>query len=463
MRDKRQRQGVRAVDEREGLPQSRGSAHSPTSVGAADHGWSDGAKQIAAAVVRHLRATFGGSLNEQDFEDLAQEALLEIHRRELAGERIRDLRAFAKRVAWRDARDLVQNRCVSPSDPHGHLLNSVEDRGGEPEARMIARAELARAIEAAERLTPEQQVVYRSRFVEQLEPRESCRRLGLHRQTYYFRLRSAVGAVQEALEADRFAAIERELLSAYIAGTSSAGERRRARRLLAADPHAAALARELRDLHRGAAAALPLPAVDRIPDPSLLDRVAGAIAGARDRLIAPGSDHGAEQITNQLSASGAARAGGAGAGGFMAQLGLASGAGKIVASCLATGAAATACVAAGVLPAPTLRGLTDAERKKTATAREASAEIRPAPAPPAPSPVRSGTGSEPRDDPPQEEIPPAEEPPPDPMEPVGPTAPAGEQEFGVASAATSTSSGSGGGSPGGGGGGSPAQREFGGP
>lgn len=456
MRDKRKRRGVRAVDERERLPRGRGDGPSPTSVGHPDGGWSDGAKQIAAAVIRHLRASFGSSLNDQDLEDLAQEALIEIHRREVAGEPIRDMRAFAKRVAWRDARDLLQNRRVWPSDPQGRLLNSVEDRGGDPEARMIARAELARAIEAAERLTPEQQVVYRSRFVEQLEPRESCRRLGLNRQTYYFRLRSAVRAVQEALEADRFASIERELLSAYVAGTSSAGERRRARRLLAADPHAAALARELRDLHHGAAAALPLPAVDRIPDPSILDRVGGAIAGARDRFIAPGSDHGSEQIATQLSASGAARAGGAGAGGVMAQLGLAGSAGKIVASCLATGAAATACVAAGVLPAPTLPGRAEAERKAP-SAREASADILPAPAPPSPP---SQVGTETPLEPPQEETPPAEEPPPEPAEPVAPTAPAGEQEFGVASAATSTSSRSGGGSSSGGGG-SPAQREFG--
>ncbi|HXF00089.1 MAG TPA: sigma-70 family RNA polymerase sigma factor [Solirubrobacterales bacterium] len=449
---------MRAVEEREGVPRSRGHGHSPTSVGApADNGWSGGAKQIAAAVVRHLRASFGGSLNEQDYEDLAQEALLAIHRREVAGERIRDPRAFAKRVAWRDARDLVQNRCVSPSDPQGHLLNSVEDRGGDPEARMLARAELARAIEAAERLTPEQQVVYRSRFVEQLEPRESCRILGLSRQTYYFRLRSAVSAVHEALEAERFASIERELLSAYIAGTGSAGERRRARRLLAADPHAVALARQLRDLHHGAAAALPLPAVDRIPDPSILDRVAGAIAGARDRLIAPGSDHGAEQIATQLSASGAARAGGAGAGGVMAHLGLAGSAGKIIASCLATGAAATACVAAGVLPAPALRGHAEAERK-TPSAREASADILPAPAPPSPP---SQIGTETPLEPPQGEPPPAEEPPPEPVEPVAPTAPVGEQEFGVASAATSTSSGSAGGSSSDGGGESAAAREFG--
>jgi RNA polymerase sigma factor (sigma-70 family) len=445
-----------------GQPRDGRTVRSATSTRPPATGWSDSAEEIAAAVVRHLRASFKGSLNEQDFEDLAQEALFEIHRRRVAGEPIRDLSAFAKRVAWRDARDLVQNRCVSPSDPQGRLLNSVEDRAADPEARLIARAELARAIEAAERLTPEQQLVYRSRFVEQLKPRESCRNLGLTRQTYYFRLRSAVSAVHEALEAERFASIERELIGAYLAGTSSAAERRRARRLLAADPHAAALARQLRDLHHGAAAALPLPAVDRIPDAPIVERLAGAIAGARDRLVASVSDHGSEQIATQLSASGAARAGGAGAGGIMAQLGLAGGAGKIVASCLATGAAATACVAAGVLPAPTLRGLADAERK-VATGHEASAEIGSAPPPPATSPVPSGTGEDPPVEPPQEGGPPAEEPEPEQVEPVAPTAPASEQEFGVASAATSISSGSGGGSPGGGGGGSPAQREFGGP
>lgn len=443
-----------------GQPRDGRTVRSPASVTRpVGTGWSDGAKQIAAAVVLHLRASFKGALNEQDFEDLAQEALLEIHRRRVAGEPIRDLAAFAKRVAWRDARDLVQNRCVSPSDPQGRLLNSVEDRAADPEARLIARAELARAIEAAERLTPEQQLVYRSRFVEQLKPRESCRKLGLSRQTYYFRLRSAMSAVQEALEAERFASIERELIGAYLAGTSSAAEGRRARRLLAADPHAAALARQLRDLHHGAAAALPLPAMDRIPDPSILDRLAGAIADGRDRLVATGGDHGSEQIATQLSASGAARAGGAGAGGVIAQFGLAGGAGKIVASCLATGAAATACVAAGVLPAPSLSGRGEAE-KQVPSARESSAQLEPAPKPAAPA--QPSQVDEPPPAPPGE-TPPAEEPPPEPVEPVDSTTPAGEQEFGVASAATTSSSVSGGASSSGGGDGSPARREFGGP
>jgi RNA polymerase sigma factor (sigma-70 family) len=445
-----------------GQPREGGTGRSPTSTGPVGTGWSDSAKQIAAAVVRHLRASFKGSLNEEDFEDLAQEALLEIHRRELAGERIRDPGAFAKRVAWRDARDLLQNRCVSPSDPQGRLLNSVEDSGGDPEARLIARAELARAIEAAERLTPEQQLVYRSRFVEQLKPRESCRMLGLSRQTYYFRLRSAVSAVQEALEADRFASIERELIGAYVAGTSNAGERRRARRLLGADPHAAALARELRDLHHGAAAALPLPAVHRVPDPSIFDRVGTALGGARDRLLASGSDHGSEQIATPLSTSGAARGGGAGAGGVMAHLGLAGGAGKVFASCLATGAAATTCAVTGVLPTVHLGSGSPDPRPapRVEHAASASAALRP------PTPTADAQVSQPPAD---SNATPTPSPAPrvatDPTTTtaIAPSAPPSQQEFGVASAATTTSSSSGGGSAAGGGGGSPAQREFGGP
>jgi RNA polymerase sigma factor (sigma-70 family) len=319
--------------------------------------WSEQADEIFGAVVSHLRASFRDSLNEHDLEDLAQDALAEIHRRALSGEEIHEPKAFAKRVAWRDARDLLQQRRTVPSDPQGRLLQAAEDPGHDPEARLIGRAELARAIEAAERLTPEQQAVYRSKFFEQLKPRETCKRLGLARQTYYSRLNAAVSAVEESLEPGRFAELARELLRGYLAGTSTPAERRRARRLMAADPTVAALARELRDLHQGAAAVLPVPVIDRAGDASLIDRALNALGALRDRLVGLGGDHGGEQLAGRLQSGGAGRGVGAAGTGLVAQLGLAGGAGKLALSCFVTGAAITACVAAGVLPAPRVPGL----------------------------------------------------------------------------------------------------------
>lgn len=441
MGDKRKRQGVSAVEERAASVRVGANGRQRTSARpAADPGWSGSAKEIAAAVLGHLRANFAERLNEQDFEDLAQDALLELYKREVSGEQLGDMRAYAKRVAWRDARDLLRDRCVVPRDPQDRLFTSVEDRGGDPEARVIVRADLARAIEAAERLSPEQQLVYRSRFVEQLKPRETCRKLGLHRQTYYTRLRSAVSAVQETLQPDRFSLIERELLSAYVAGTSTVGERRRARRLLAADPHAAALARELRDLHQGAAAALPVPAIDQGMDLSIVDRVAGAFGGVRDRIAGLGGDHGAEQVAAQLSTSGAARAGGAGAGGVMAQLGLAGGAGKIVASCVATGVAATICVATGVVSLPGLgRGDEDPSQAASGRAEHDSARAGP---PSNPDLVQAASKSTAAKSAPDKGAAPGADRTPEATSvspAVQPSTPPVEQEFGVASAAPSSS------------------------
>lgn len=413
---------------------ANGRIRGPVNGARSNGAWAEAADEIRAAVIRHLRASFQGSLNEHDFEDVAQETLIEIHCRVVAGDEVRDPRAFAKRVAWRKARDMVQGRRAAPSDPQDRVLTELSDGGGDPEARLLARAELARAIEAAERLTVAQQVVYRSRFVEQQTPRETCRTLKLNRQTYYSRLKAAVAAVEEALEPDRFSVIERELLSGYLAGTSSPLERRRARRLLAADPHAVAMFRELRDLHQGAAVVLPVPVVDRAADLSLAERMLGGLDSLRDRLAGAGSDPLPEQAVAQLSGSGAGRAAGTAGGGVLAKLGLAGGTGKLVASCVAGGAVATVCVATGV--APFVGG--SADRDDVAADRS----VEPAKARPVVVPDRLAAEAEPaaasstrprhRNKTTEEEAPkePASVSPA-----VDPATPPVEQEFGVAAAA----------------------------
>ena len=413
---------------------ANGRIRGPVNGGRSNGAWAEAAEEIRVAVIRHLRASFQGSLNEHDFEDLAQETLIEIHCRVVAGDEVRDPRAFAKRVAWRKARDMVQGRRAAPSDPQDRVLTELSDEGGDPEARLLVRAELARAIEAAERLTTAQQVVYRSRFVEQLTPRETCRRLRLNRQTYYSRLKAAVSAVEETLEPERFAALERELLSGYLAGTSNASERRRARRLLAADPHAVALFRELRELHQGAAAVLPVPIVDRAGDLSIGERMLGAFDSLRDRLGGAGGDPLAEQAVSQLSGTGAGRAAGTAGGGMLAKLGLAGGTGKLVASCVAGGAVATVCVATGIAPflggsvdrdgAAAQRRAESSNPRPVAVPDRVATETKAVAAPPARTRRREKTTREEARNGPAS-VSPA----------VDPATPPVEQEFGVAAAA----------------------------
>lgn len=359
--------------------------------------WVKDADAIRDAVIAHLRASFGRSLAEADFQDLAQEAFAQILRREAQGTEIREPQAFAKQVAWRDARDLLQARGTSEAavaDPQGRELELVEDWRGDPEAALIRRSELSRAIEAAERLPGPEQAVYRSRFVDGLKPGEVCRRLRISRPSYYRHLRCAEVTVAAALEDKRFAAIERELIGAYVSGTATAGELRRAKRLIGADPNAAALARELWSIHRGAAAVLPVPALEPFADSSVFERLAGSLAPARERATGL-SGQSPEEVVMHLGLSGVGRTTGVAGGGTLAALGLTGGAGKIAAGCLVAGALTAACVVTGVIPT----GLGDDRGDATdAAIAEGSRRAR-AQEPPNPALVEREAPGEPRSEP----------------------------------------------------------------
>jgi RNA polymerase sigma factor (sigma-70 family) len=413
------------------------------------------------AVIAHLRVHFRGSLSEEDFEDLAQEALLEVHRRARLGETIRDARAFMKLIAWRDARDLVVKQRPRASDPHGPLLQGVSDEKADPEARLIQRAELAGAIEAAERLPRDEQAVYRSHFIDGVKPRQACKALGIPRSTYYSRLAHAVDQVEATLAPERYAEVQRELLGRFVSGTASLRERIRARRLIGADPHAAAVARELRKVHDSAAAAIPAAVVSGRSDGWTLERVGHTVAGIRDRMAGTRADVGSEQAATQLS-MGSARGAGAGGAGLLAKLAGGGTASKLLLACLAGGAAATSCAVTGVVPGVHLAG----GRADSPPARHAATpEVRPLPASVVTTPVQppqtlsdgNGQAQPPVAGPPPE---PAPAPEPTTTSPIAPSTPPSQQEFGVAAAATSTSS-AGGGSASGGEGGGAAQREFG--
>ncbi len=301
---------------------------------------------LRRALIRHLRLTFSG-LSEEDVEDIAQEALAELIQSRRAGTLIKNPTAFAKQIAWRDARDLRRGRMSRPSGDAPIDLEATADPRVDLVEHIALRAELARAIEAAERLTPEQKTVYRSRFVEGLKPRESRKALGLTRKQYYGRLERALASIEEALDPARFEELERELLRKVIIGTASRAEQRRARRLMDADPVASRHVRELLALHRGAAAALPAPFAKPAAIPAVLDRISNAIDAMRDRV---GRGPSIEQTATQLSGTGAGRAGAAGAGGLAAQLAGAGTAAKIALGCLAAGAISATCVVTGLVP-----------------------------------------------------------------------------------------------------------------
>jgi DNA-directed RNA polymerase specialized sigma24 family protein len=201
-------------------------------------------------VVYHLGVHFGHALSATDREDLAQLAYCELLERERLGETIEAPVTLMKRIAWRDARDLLRDRREAATDPTASIFLTLSDPGPSPESRLLARADLARALEAIERLDEPLGAAYRARLGG-LAPRQASLALGIPRSTYCYRLRRANETLEATLDSARFRAIELALLGAYVAGIASSKERRRAERLISADPHAVAVARRLRRLcHR---------------------------------------------------------------------------------------------------------------------------------------------------------------------------------------------------------------------
>ena len=411
-------------------------------------------------VAGYLRRCFAGSLSRHDCEDLAQDAYRQLLELEQAGEEIRDRLELMKTIAWRDARDRVQGQAhPRPADPGGALLSRLQAAEPELEERIDQRAELALAIEAVEGLPPGAQAAYRARVIEGLSIAEAARRLGVHRATLCRQVRAAVEAVAAVRTASGAELACRRVLSVYIAGVASARERRRAERLLAEDPRAVAIARELRRLHEGAAAAIPAGVVDRATHPSPLDHLAALAQGARDWITGVGSDRSFGELATQASSSGTARGAGAGAGGALAHLTGSATTAKIVTACLASGAAATTCAVTGLLP-PVHLGSSPGPRPPAHRVAHAAPPTRTGP----PTTASETTPSPPPPEPAPAPAPgPAPTPPPTTTTttPIAASTPPAEQEFGVASAATTTSSPAAGGSSGAGGGGSTAKRQFG--
>ena len=212
-------------------------------------GKGSGARQAPDRLVRgvlaHLRVHFNATLSDHDREDLAQSAYCELLAKERRGERIQAPLALMKQIAWRDARDLLRDRREIAMDPGAMALRTLTDPRLGPEERLLKRAELARALAALGRLKPLQVAAYRARFLEGMSSREACARIGRSPSVYFGYLRTARSALEATRSEERFAPVERALLGAYVAGLGSAAERRGARRLIDADPHAAAVARRL--------------------------------------------------------------------------------------------------------------------------------------------------------------------------------------------------------------------------
>lgn len=429
----RDSQGIRAVARRKGSQPSHPALSGFTE------------KQIAAAreaVLERVRRSFRPSLSEEDVEDAAQEAWAALLERQ-GDAPVEDLAAFVSEVGWRSARGVTRRPRPVSLDPEDSALLEREDLGSSPLDRVARRAAIARVIEAVEQLSPLEREAFRLWFVDELEAVDAAKQLGISRSAYFKRLTGAKARVEGAFTLDdhRFTRAQRRLLSDYVAGIAEGRARMRAEKLIAADPQAAAMAREIRRAHEAGAVVLPAALISQSGDPvpavaSLIERVRDAVSGVLGRAPDPSDVAGAPAVLT----GGARGAGAVGAGALTKVFG-GLGAGGVAAGCVGGGALVTvACVATGLVSLPGQGPDGPAPEPRARVERVAK---------PAPSAARSPAGGhhaveavraepesseavEPRRDAERSQEPRAPEPEPT----LEPTTPPEVQEFGVAAAGT---------------------------
>jgi RNA polymerase sigma factor (sigma-70 family) len=425
-----------------------------------------------------IRRAFRGAFGDDEIEDIYANAwvgtlrALERKHDQLSDQ---EIRKYVLTAVANHASKELRRRSRRPTAPL-EAIHAIPDDRTLPDERAAKLEESRIARDLLATLPPRRRAVMLLRYGWGLEPHQVCGLVkGLSPRAYRKEITRGVDELTEKLgllERGEWCADREPVLKAYAAGLADADQQRQARQHLSHCRHCAdfvgKLSGHLHDM--GASLAVPI-AVGGIVDGrfSLVDRVGGVVHAMRESAgkALPGSTgDGAREIATQGASMpiGARGAGAAGTGVLAKLVGL-GGAGKLVALCLGGGAAATACLAVGIVPAP-LRGVdpgaprTDRDRPaeersgqalpRTPVAilpAELSDETVDPPGPP--------SGDEADDD--TSEQPPASDGEPAP--PIAPSAPPTQQEFGVASAASGT--GSSGSSSSSGEGESAAQREFG--
>ncbi|UJA19696.1 sigma-70 family RNA polymerase sigma factor [Thermoleophilia bacterium SCSIO 60948] len=244
---------------------------------------------------------------------------------------------------------------IAPLEAAGQPVDS--SAGPADEAASAERSQMARDLLAS--LPPRRRAVMLLRYGWGLEPKQVCGLIeGLSPRAYRKEITRGVEQFTARLKKldDGEWCEEREpILQSFVAGTASADEQIQAKAHLAhcrgCHDFVARLNGHLHDL--GSAIAMPgaLDALDgriSIPDRALdfAERIRDSVSGSVGRAQA------AVEPTTSTAATGGTRGAGAAGAGLAAKLAGLGGAGKVASACLAGGAAATVCVAAGIAPVP---------------------------------------------------------------------------------------------------------------
>ena len=418
-------------------------------------------RRPAAALIRRA---YGSTFTDDEVDDIYSSAWLGT------------LRALERRHGGLDD-DEIRNYVLAAVANHGskelrrrkrkpvapiELAGAVADRCEDPQDAAASREAAQVTRDLLSTLPPRRRAVMLLRYGWGLDPTEVCGLVdGLSPRAYRKEVTKGVDELTEKVklvEEGGWCADREPLLKAYASGLADREQVLQAEHHLAHCRHChefvGKLTGHLHDLGSGILVPGALEAID--PSASLLDRISGTGERLRDAVTGAVSRPESSEVT---SGAVSARGAGAASAGVVAKLAGLGTAGKIAVACLGGGAAATACVAAGI--APIGIGGDGSDAAEAAISRPVS-DTRPNDPPKAP-PVSDvdkapgpTTGSGPKEVS-SEDPEPASEPP------VAPEAPPVQQDFGVESAAApapsapAASSGDGGG----GSGGAAVQQEFG--
>jgi RNA polymerase sigma factor (sigma-70 family) len=422
-----------------------------------------------------IRRAFRGAFGDDEIEDIYSNAwlgtlrALERRHDQLSDE---EVRKYVLTAVANHASKELRRRNRRPTAPL-EAIHAIPDDRTPPDERAAKREESRIARDLLATLPPRRRAVMLLRYGWGLEPRQVCGLVkGLSPRAYRKEITRGVDELTEKLrlfERGEWCADREPVLKAYAAGLADAEQQRQARQHLSHCRQCAEFVGKLSGhLHDIGSSLTVLGGVDAIDDGrfSLPDRVGDVVHRVSESAgNALGGRAGAEAedvATRVASLPGGARGAGAAGTGVLAKLAGLGTAGKLATVCLGGGAAATACLVTGIVPADLRGGKTRMAPNRPALERSVPASpnapvgiLPPQLGSEATEPPPLASGEKPADDG-VSVPPPASEPEPTP--PIAPSAPPAQQEFGVASAASGVDSSGGPSSSGG----APAiQREFG--
>jgi RNA polymerase sigma factor (sigma-70 family) len=431
-------------------------------------------KQVESFLEQRFRR-----LSSECREEVVNDAFLALHRARrrssnFNGEPAQAL-AYLKRAARSLAIDRTRRaknpaRSAEPRDPCGRLLSELRAAAPSPQDQVEAELSERQVAELAEALPAQEAGVVKRSVLWGWTPELVMADLGLTRRRYELLRARALLKVARRLEeegGELWARGKARLIAALVEGTATAVQARQARALAKQSAEfRLALAKYEETLHSVAAAIPADVALGAHHRTGLMERAIAAVDRAWDAVggvVGGGGGETAQQTLSQQLGSGATRGAGAAGGGVLAKLGGSGIGAKIAAACLAGGAAAGSCIAAGVVPGVDLPGLHGSSTQARPSAGPAPDDTgalqslpsgaQPADSAPPPSSTDPGPG-DPATEPGAGQTTTTTtttQPPPPPV----------QTEFGAEPSAASSPTSPAGSGGSGGGGGSAVQREFG--